>query len=89
MPESAPSGPNVIDIHYKIEEGDRAFVERINITGNTRTKDKVIRREVLVAPGDIFNTVRVESPRSASITSATSPRLKPIRKTPEFPAAKT
>ena len=29
--------------------------------GNTRTKDKVIRREVLIAPGDIFNTVRVET----------------------------
>ena len=50
----------MIDVHYKIEEGDRSFVERINIIGNTRTKDKVIRREVLVAPGDVFNTVRVD-----------------------------
>ena len=48
-------------MHYKIEEGARSFVQRINITGNTRTKDKVIRREVLVAPGDVFNTVRVET----------------------------
>ncbi len=60
LPEGAPAGPGVIDVHYKIEEGDRAFVERINIIGNTRTKDKVIRREVLVAPGDVFNTVRVD-----------------------------
>jgi outer membrane protein insertion porin family len=36
-------------------------VERINIVGNTRTKDKVIRREVLVAPGDVFNTIRVDT----------------------------
>src|SRR5213078_3261051 len=36
------------------------FVNRINIEGNTRTKDKVIRREVLVAPGDVFKTVRVD-----------------------------
>src|SRR5206468_1676419 len=50
-----------IDVHYKIEEGDRSFVNRINIAGNTRTKDKVIRREVLVAPGDVFNTVRVDT----------------------------
>jgi outer membrane protein insertion porin family len=59
-PEGAPAGPARIDVHYKIEEGDRSFVQRINISGNTRTKDKVIRREVLVAPGDVFNTVRVD-----------------------------
>jgi len=44
----------------QIEEGDRFFVQRINVVGNTRTKDKVIRREVLIAPGDVFNTVRVD-----------------------------
>jgi outer membrane protein insertion porin family len=60
LPEGTPAGAGVINVHYKIEEGDRAFVERINIVGNTRTKDKVIRREVLVAPGDVFNTVRVD-----------------------------
>ena len=61
LPEGIPAGPTLIDVHYKIEEGARSFVQRINITGNTRTKDKVIRREVLVAPGDVFNTVRVET----------------------------
>jgi outer membrane protein insertion porin family len=60
-PEGTPAGPALVDVHYKIEEGDRSFVERINIEGNTRTKDKVIRREVLVAPGDVFNTVRVDT----------------------------
>jgi outer membrane protein insertion porin family len=59
-PEGAPSGPALIDVHYNIEEGVRSFVNRVNIEGNTRTKDKVIRREVLVAPGDVFNTVRVD-----------------------------
>jgi len=48
-------------VHYNIEEGTRSFVNRVNIEGNTRTKDKVIRREVLVAPGDVFNTVRVDT----------------------------
>src|SRR6266545_3334032 len=61
LPEGTPAGPTLIDVHYKIEEGARSFVQRVNITGNTRTKDKVIRREVLVAPGDVFNTVRVET----------------------------
>src|SRR5213596_1837345 len=60
-PESTPAGPALVDVHYKIEEGARSFVQRINIAGNTRTKDKVIRREVLVAPGDVFNTVRVDT----------------------------
>jgi outer membrane protein insertion porin family len=48
-------------VHYTIDEGTRSFVNRVNIEGNTRTKDKVIRREVLVAPGDVFNTVRVDT----------------------------
>jgi outer membrane protein insertion porin family len=60
VPEGTPAGPAKIDVHYKIEEGNRSFVQRINIVGNTRTKDKVIRREVLIAPGDVFNTVRVD-----------------------------
>jgi outer membrane protein insertion porin family len=60
-PEGAPAGTALIDVHYTIEEGVRSFVNRINIEGNTRTKDKVIRREVLVAPGDVFNTVRVDT----------------------------
>ena len=61
LPQGTPAGPGLIDVHYKIEEGNRSFVERINIIGNTRTKDKVIRREVLIAPGDVFNTVRVDT----------------------------
>src|SRR6266511_1615656 len=60
QPEGTPAGPTLIDVHYSIEEGVRSFVNRVNIEGNTRTKDKVIRREVLVAPGDVFNTVRVD-----------------------------
>src|SRR5947207_3349601 len=61
LPEGTPAGRAVIDVHYKIEEGNRYFVQRINIVGNTRTKDKVIRREVLVTPGSVFNTVRVDT----------------------------
>jgi len=60
-PESTPAGPGLVDVHYKIEEGERSYLNRVDIEGNTRTKDKVIRREVLVAPGDVFNTVRVDT----------------------------
>src|SRR5215831_12262074 len=59
-PEGTPAGTGLIDVHYNIEEGVRSFVNRVNIEGNTHTKDKVIRREELVAPGDVFNTVRVD-----------------------------
>ncbi len=61
LPVGTPVTPGRIDIHYKIEEGNRAFVQRINIVGNLRTKDKVVRREVLITPGDVFNTVRVDA----------------------------
>lgn len=60
-PQGVPAGQNTIDVKYTVEEGNPSFVQRINIIGNTRTKDKVIRREVLIAPGDIFNSVRVET----------------------------
>jgi len=60
-PQGVPVGHNTIDVKYTIEEGSPSFVQRINIVGNTRTKDKVIRREILIAPGDIFNSVRVET----------------------------
>lgn len=61
VPQGVPAGGGKIDVHYQIEEGGPSFVQRINIVGNTRTKDKVIRREVLIAPGDILNSVRVET----------------------------
>ena len=61
LPQGVPSGKSTIDVKYNIEEGNPSFVQRITIVGNTRTKDKVLRREVLIAPGDIFNSVRVET----------------------------
>lgn len=60
QPEGTPAGPGLVDLTYNIREGDRSFVERVNIVGNTRTKDKVIRREILVLPGDVYNTIRVD-----------------------------
>ena len=60
-PRSTASGPGQIDVTYNVQEGVRSFVQRINIVGNTRTKDKVIRREVLIVPGDLFSTTRVET----------------------------
>jgi len=51
---------NTIDLVYKVEEGDKSYIEKVDIKGNTKTKDRVIRRELAVAPGEIFNMVRVK-----------------------------
>ena len=48
-----------IDITFDVQEGPRVYVERIDITGNTRTLDKVIRREFRLAEGDAFSTAKV------------------------------
>ncbi|MBI2974695.1 MAG: outer membrane protein assembly factor BamA, partial [Deltaproteobacteria bacterium] len=41
---------------FRIEKGNRITIERINITGNTTTRDKVVRREMQVKEGDVYNT---------------------------------
>jgi outer membrane protein insertion porin family len=52
-----------VDVTYEIQEGPRVYVERINITGNVRTLDKVIRRELRLAEGDAFNTAKLRRSR--------------------------
>ncbi len=51
---------NKISLIYYIEEGPRAYVERINIIGNDRTREYVIRREFDLAEGDAFNRTLVD-----------------------------
>jgi len=46
-------GEAVIDLNLEVEKGPRVFVERIEITGNTTTRDKVIRREIPLLEGDL------------------------------------
>ncbi len=52
-----------IDIVYDIQEGPRVFVERIEINGNVRTLDSVIRREFRLVEGDAFNTAKLRRSR--------------------------
>jgi outer membrane protein insertion porin family len=54
---------NTIAITYEIREGPRVYVERIDIHGNLRTRDKVIRREFRVVEGDAFNTSKIRRSR--------------------------
>ncbi len=53
-----------VDVTFEVNEGARVFVERINIVGNTRTLDQVIRRELRVSEGDAFNRVLLDRSRS-------------------------
>src|SRR5690554_3234433 len=51
-------------VTYLVDEGPRVYVERVNITGNTKTRDFVIRRELEFAEGDPFNRALVVRGRS-------------------------
>jgi outer membrane protein assembly factor BamA len=50
--------PNVdtgtMDLEFQIDEGEKSYVEKIDIRGNLKTKDKVIRRELAISPGRSF-----------------------------------
>ncbi len=50
-----------LDLSYTIKEGELTYIEKIIVRGNTKTKDKVIRRELAVTPGEVYNTVRVDA----------------------------
>ena len=54
---------HVINLTYVIDEGPRIYIERINIIGNFRTEDGVIRRQFRLAEGDAFNRLLVEAAR--------------------------
>ena len=54
----------IVKVTYDINEGPKVYVERIDIKGNVRTLDKVIRREFRLAEGDAFNTAKLRRTRT-------------------------
>lgn len=59
-PETIPDDETLTaDITFQIEKGERIVIEKINIFGNTVTRDKVIRRELKVKEGDIYNEAMI------------------------------
>jgi outer membrane protein insertion porin family len=52
-----------ISVLYTIDQGQRAYIERIEVRGNTRTRDYVIRREFDISEGDAFNQVLIQRAR--------------------------
>ncbi|MBU1347413.1 MAG: outer membrane protein assembly factor BamA [Alphaproteobacteria bacterium] len=55
---------DTIDVTFNVSEGQRVYVDRINVIGNTRTIDPVIRRELMLTEGDAFNRTLVERSRN-------------------------
>ncbi|EDQ32226.1 outer membrane protein assembly complex, YaeT protein [Hoeflea phototrophica DFL-43] len=76
-----------ISVVYLVDEGTRAYVERIEIRGNTRTRDYVIRREFDLSEGDAFNQVLVRRAKErlealkffTSVNISTQPGSQPDR----------
>lgn len=58
--KNANTTAGTMDLVYDIDEGNKSFIEKIEIKGNDKTKDKVIRRELAVSPGEVYDMVRVK-----------------------------
>jgi len=60
-PRAVPdAATRTVSLSYLVDEGPRIYIERINIFGNLRTKDHVIRREFRLAEGDAYNPLLVD-----------------------------
>ncbi len=55
---------NKVNVTFAIDEGPRVYIERIDIVGNTRTLDRVIRRELRISEGDAFNRILLDRSRN-------------------------
>ena len=71
---AATAFPNqhVVNMIFMVEEGPHAYIERINIRGNTRTRDYVIRREFDIVEGDAYNRALVDRAERRVKISASS-----------------
>lgn len=57
-------GPGQVKVVYRVTEGEKSFIRKVNIAGNTVTQDRVIRRELPFSPGEELNTVKMEAGRN-------------------------
>lgn len=49
-----------VDVTFNVREGARVYIDKIDIVGNARTLDRVVRREMLVSEGDAYNKALIE-----------------------------
>lgn len=50
----------IVDITFEFEKGEKVYIEKISISGNTKTRDKVIRREFRLAEGDLYSVTALK-----------------------------
>jgi len=53
----------IVDLTFDIQKGQKVYFERIHVRGNTRTRDKVIRREVKIIEGELYNQTLLDASR--------------------------
>jgi outer membrane protein insertion porin family len=58
--EEANPETRTVDLNFRINEGERVYIDKINIVGNTTTLDRVIRRQLLLSEGDAYNKALLE-----------------------------
>lgn len=67
-----------VDVVYEIDEGERLFIEEIKVRGNEKTKDNVIRRELLFLPGERFDTVKIRESHERLIATGYFEKQSPM-----------
>lgn len=68
VPRSEPfPATATVNLIFDIAEGPEVYVERINISGNTRSQDKILRREIPMAEGDLFTLQKLQRARQRLI----------------------
>lgn len=86
-PEFVRVGADSVDVIVRVVEGDQYTIRRIEISGNTKTRDRVIRRELYLRPGDYFNrSALIRSIRGLGMLNffnpeALKPNIQPVDKT--------
>lgn len=69
-----------MDLVYRIDDGPRIYIERINIRGNNKTRDYVLRRELDIAEGDAYNRALIDkAERRLKISISSTPSNSPTR----------
>ncbi|HEX6212894.1 MAG TPA: outer membrane protein assembly factor BamA, partial [Methylomirabilota bacterium] len=63
VPRTDQQPGTTIDVSVEITEGPEVYVERINITGNTRSEDRILRREIPFVEGDLFTLQKLQRAR--------------------------
>lgn len=87
-PRQTPADSNRIDVHFHITENKPWKIRQVTISGNTKTKDRVIRRELWIRPGQTFRRSLIERSmrnlQQLNFFANVVPDLRPVEETSEL-----